>query len=37
MELNEEQIHRYSRHLILADVGIEGQQKILEAKNVKAL
>ncbi len=32
MELNEEQIHRYSRHLILADVGIEGQQKILEAK-----
>jgi molybdopterin-synthase adenylyltransferase len=32
MELNDEQIERYSRHLILADVGIEGQEQILEAK-----
>ena len=32
MELNEEQIHRYSRHLILTNVGIEGQEKILKGK-----
>ena len=32
MELNDEQIERYSRHLILADVGIEGQERILNAK-----
>ena len=32
MELNDEQIERYSRHLILTDVGIEGQERILNAK-----
>lgn len=32
MNFTEEQIERYSRHLILQDVGIEGQQKILEGK-----
>ena len=32
MELTDEQIERYSRHLILADVGVEGQQKISEAR-----
>jgi len=32
MNFTEEQIERYSRHLILQNVGIEGQQKILESK-----
>lgn len=32
MELNDEQVERYSRHLILTDVGIEGQERILNAK-----
>ena len=32
MNFTEEQIERYSRHLILQDVGIEGQQKIMEGK-----
>jgi len=32
MELSDEQIERYSRHLILSDVGVEGQQKLSEAK-----
>ena len=32
MELNDEQIERNSRHLFLADVGIEGQERILNAK-----
>ncbi len=32
MELTDEQIERYSRHLILADVGVEGQQRISKAK-----
>lgn len=32
MDFTEEQIERYSRHLILQDVGIEGQQKIMEGK-----
>ncbi|MBW2366751.1 MAG: molybdopterin-synthase adenylyltransferase MoeB [Deltaproteobacteria bacterium] len=32
MEFTNEQIERYSRHLILSDVGVEGQQKISEAK-----
>ncbi|HYQ57272.1 MAG TPA: molybdopterin-synthase adenylyltransferase MoeB [Draconibacterium sp.] len=32
MNFSEEQIERYSRHLILQNVGIEGQQKILESK-----
>jgi len=32
MTLSEEQIERYSRHIILQDVGGEGQEKILNAK-----
>lgn len=32
MSLSEEQIERYSRHIILADVGVEGQEKILAGK-----
>ena len=32
MEFTDTQIERYSRHLILADVGVEGQQKISEAR-----
>ena len=32
MNLTEEQIERYSRHIILQDVGGEGQEKILNAK-----
>lgn len=32
MEFTDEQIERYSRHIILADVGIEGQEKILNGK-----
>ncbi|MEK9656767.1 MAG: ThiF family adenylyltransferase [bacterium] len=32
MTLNEEQIERYSRHIILQDVGGAGQEKILNAK-----
>ncbi len=32
MILNEEQINRYSRHIILSDVGVEGQEKILAGK-----
>ncbi len=32
MNLNEEQIERYSRHIILKDVGLEGQEKILKGK-----
>ena len=32
MNLNEEQIERYSRHIILQDVGGAGQEKILNAK-----
>jgi len=32
MELNEEQIQRYSRHILLQDVGVEGQEKINNAK-----
>src|SRR3984957_17145521 len=30
--MNNEQINRYKRHLILPEVGIEGQQKLLAAK-----
>lgn len=32
MDFTETQIERYSRHIILQDVGVEGQQKILEGK-----
>jgi adenylyltransferase/sulfurtransferase len=32
MNLNEEQLDRYSRHIILRDVGVEGQEKILNGK-----
>ena len=32
MDFTDEQIERYSRHIILADVGVEGQEKILNGK-----
>ena len=32
MDLNEEQIQRYSRHILLQDVGYEGQLKLAESK-----
>ncbi|MFQ5449668.1 MAG: molybdopterin-synthase adenylyltransferase MoeB [Nitrospinaceae bacterium] len=32
MALNQEQINRYSRHLLLPEVGVEGQEKICGAK-----
>ena len=32
MELSEEQFHRYARHLILDEVGDEGQERLLRAK-----
>ena len=32
MNFSEEQIERYSRHIILADVGPEGQEAILNGK-----
>ena len=32
IDLTEEQIERYSRHILLQDVGLEGQEKILNAK-----
>jgi len=32
MEMNDEQLERFSRHIILKDVGIEGQEKILAGK-----
>jgi molybdopterin-synthase adenylyltransferase len=32
MEFTEDQIQRYSRHIILQNVGVEGQQKIMEGK-----
>ncbi len=32
MNFTDEQIERYSRHIILADVGAEGQEKILHSK-----
>lgn len=32
MEFTEEQLNRYSRHIILQDVGVEGQIKIMNAK-----
>ena len=32
IDLTEEQIERYSRHILLQDVGLEGQEKLLKAK-----
>lgn len=32
MSLSEEQIERYSRHIILADVGVKGQEKIVAGR-----
>lgn len=32
MDLNEEQLERYSRHIILKDVSVEGQAKIMAGK-----
>ncbi len=32
MNLTNEQISRYSRHLILPEVGLAGQEKLQEAK-----
>ncbi len=32
MSLNDEQLKRYSRHIVMDAVGVEGQQKITEAK-----
>ncbi|MDD5686585.1 MAG: molybdopterin-synthase adenylyltransferase MoeB [Elusimicrobia bacterium] len=32
MSLTDEQLERFSRHIILKDVGIEGQEKILQGK-----
>jgi len=32
IDFNEEQLERYSRHILLDDVGVEGQEKLLKAK-----
>ncbi len=32
IDFTEEQLERYSRHILLDDVGIEGQEKLLQAK-----
>ncbi len=32
MDFSEEQLERYSRHIILKDVGVEGQIEIMKAK-----
>lgn len=32
MNLNDNQIERYSRHIILADVGVEGQERIINGR-----
>ncbi|PCI28720.1 MAG: adenylyltransferase [SAR324 cluster bacterium] len=32
IDFTEEQLERYSRHIILKDIGIEGQMKIMESK-----
>ena len=31
-QLNSDQVNRYRRHLILPEVGMEGQKKLLNAK-----
>jgi molybdopterin/thiamine biosynthesis adenylyltransferase len=32
LDFNEDQIERYSRHIILSEVGVEGQEKLLNSK-----
>src|ERR1700751_2165938 len=32
MQLNTEEIKRYSRHILLPEIGLEGQQKLTQAK-----
>jgi len=32
MNFTNEQMERYSRHIILKDVGVKGQKKLLESK-----
>ena len=32
IDFTEDQIKRYSRHILLQDVGVEGQEKILNAR-----
>ena len=32
MDFTESQVERYSRHIILQEVGVEGQMKLLEGK-----
>src|ERR1700687_3096303 len=32
LEFTEERLERYSRHILLRDVGVEGQMKIFDAK-----
>ena len=32
LDFTEQQIQRYSRHILLQDVGVEGQEKIHDAK-----
>ena len=32
IDFTEEQIQRYSRHILLKDVGVEGQEKIMNAR-----
>jgi molybdopterin/thiamine biosynthesis adenylyltransferase len=32
IDFTEEQLERYSRHILLDDVGVDGQEKLLQAK-----
>ena len=32
MDFREDQLERYSRHIILEDIGVEGQEKIMKGK-----
>ena len=32
IDFTEDQIQRYSRHILLQDVGVEGQEKIMNAR-----